>query len=81
MNVSNDLVSAVGHSPGNALREQEHSHFVRLQDEMLRETMRPGWMAGDLMWPALGTVNIFLPEICWWAGSVGDTQSPSTQYN
>lgn len=36
-------------------------------------------MAVDLEGPALGTVQISLHEICWWAGSIGEVRSLTTR--
>ena len=67
MNVFDDLVSAVGHLPGNAFREQEYSHLQAISQSVWRD--QEAVLGGG----ELGIVKVFLHGCCFWARSMGES--------
>lgn len=62
-----DLVSAVGHRPGNAFREQEYSQLQAISQSVWRD------QAAVLGGSELGIVKVFLHGCCFWARSMGES--------
>lgn len=81
MNVFNDLVSAIGHRPGNMLRGQKHSYMSSYSTQCLGDKGGVCCLVVDLVWPILATVKFSLLEICWLTRSVREAQSLTVQHN
>lgn len=62
-----DLVSAVGHRPGNAFREQEYSQLQAISQSVWRD--QEAVLGGS----ELGIVKVFLHGCCFWARNMGES--------